>query len=421
MTVSSAPVFVCYIPGLDERLIDERTTPYLSSFRRERQVVPIRTLPSTELVPTLVSGTLPHEHRIWQVSLRPEYRSVVNRSLADVLPDLFVTTAQCTRHYFDRTYDLAVIPWRRRRRFELHRFKYTRRATSDCAMQEFSGFRTIFGLLGNNSKYMFTKDFTALPALSASLPTGQRLIEFLEMYALDLVQHWHLDNVEVMNDALARTDQFVRTVHAHCRQRNVRFLLLVDHGQERVVGTIPLLQAVKQARIPETEYSYIVELASARFWFHTERARRRLMETLAGVPHTTLHSWRGMHDYQICFEDDTFGELYVFADAGRIFFPHDFYHPMGNSILGLMDRHQRQRLRSPVHRGNHGYLPHYPSEQGWLVIDDPNICCRRPEVQLVDIAPTILSLVGFTPPSYMKGAVIFTGNATTVDVPNASR
>jgi hypothetical protein len=178
---------------------------------------------------------------------------------------------------------------------------------------------------------------------------------------------------------------------------------------------------VKQARVPETEYSYFVELASARFWFHTERARRQLLETLASVPHTTLLSWQEMHNYQICFDDDAFGELYLFADAGRIFFPHDFYHPIGNSILGLMDRHQRQRVRSPVHRGNHGYLPHHPSERGWLVIDDPNICCCRAEVQLVDIAPTILSLAGCSPPSYMKGAVIFTENGTTGDVPNASR
>ncbi len=410
MTIFSGPVFVCYIPGLDERLIDERITPYLSNFRREHQVIPIHTFPSTELVPTIVSGTLPHEHRIWQVSLRPGFRAGVNRGADDVLPDFLVSTAQCAWHFLDRTYDLAVIPWRRRRRFQLHRLKYTRRAASDSAMQEFSGFRTIFGLLGEKSRYIFTKDFSALPALSQSLPTGQRLIEFLEMYALDLVQHWHLDNIEVMNDALARTDRFVRAVHARCLQRDVRFLLLVDHGQERVVGTVPLMQAVKRARIPETEYSCFVELASARFWFHTDRARRGLLEALSVLPHTTLLSWRDMHDYEICFENDAFGELYVFVDAGWIFFPHDFYQPVANCILGLMDRHQRQRVMNPVHRGNHGYLPHHPSERGWLVIDDPNIRSRRTEALLTDIAPSLLSLAGVTPPAYMKGVALFTEN-----------
>ncbi len=70
-----------------------------------------------------------------------------------------------------------------------------------------------------------------------------------------------------------------------------------------------------------------------------------------------------MHDYQICVDSDVFGELYGFVDAEWIFFPHEFYQPIASSILGLMDRDQRQRVMNPVHRGNHGYPPHYPSER----------------------------------------------------------
>jgi len=121
------------------------------------------------------------------------------------------------------------------------------------------------------------------------------------MYALDLVQHWHLDDARVMSDALSRTDGFARELHANCRRRGVRFVLLVDHGQERVVGSVPLLQAIRQTGVPETEYSYFVELASARFWFHTDRARQTLSEKLTALPHTTLLSWRQMHEYRVCF------------------------------------------------------------------------------------------------------------------------
>ena len=398
---------MCYVPGLDARLISDSRTPYLSLLRRDRDVIPIRTLPSTELVPTLVSGVLPHQHRIWQVSLKPEFRAPVPQHPGDYLPDIVVTTLQCTHHFFDRTYDLAVIPWRRRRRFDLHRFKYTRRAASTDSMHNFSGYASIFGLLGDSSEYVFTKDFHALPELARRLPSGERLLEFVEMYALDLVQHWHLDNASVMDDALARTDEFVCNLHAHCQERGSRFVLLVDHGQEPVVGTIPLLQTLRQTGIPEKEFSYFVELASARLWFHTDRARRVLTEALAQLPGTTLLTWRDMHQYQVCFEDDSFGELYVFANAGQIFFPHDFYQPIGNAVLGWIDRQQRQRFHNPVHRGNHGYLPHFPSEQGWLIADD--VCVRSPrqEAQLIDIAPTLLSLVGVPVPNYMEGVSFF--------------
>jgi bisphosphoglycerate-independent phosphoglycerate mutase (AlkP superfamily) len=60
-----------------------------------------------------------------------------------------------------------------------------------------------------------------------------------------------------------------------------------------------------------------------------------------------------------------------------------------------------------VHRGNHGYLPNGPSEQGWLILDDASLSPRRAGAQLIDIAPTLLSLVGMTPPPYMRGVPIF--------------
>lgn len=401
------PVLVCYVPGLDARLIDDVRTPYLSRLRRDCEVIPIRTLPNTELVPTLVSGVLPHEHQIWQVSLKPEFRTRTRRELWDYLPDVVVTTLQCTHHFFERTYDLAVIPRRRRRRFDLHRFKYTRREASTDSMHDFSGYASIFGILGDRAEYVFTKDFDSLPTLSRRLPSGERLLEFVEMYALDLVQHWHLDNAAVMADALARTDEFVFDLHAHCRERGSRFVLLVDHGQEPVVGTIPLLRVLRETGVPETEFSYFVELASARLWFHSDRARRVLAEALTQLPRTTLLTWRDMHRYQICFEDDSFGELYVFADAGHIFFPHDFYQPIGNAVLGLLDRHQRQRFHNPVHRGNHGYLPHFPSEQGWLIADDVSLRSLPREAQLIDIAPTLLSLLNVPAPAYMRGVPLF--------------
>jgi hypothetical protein len=405
---AAAPVLVCYIPGLDARRVDATTTPYIHDLRQGLPVAGIRTLPSTELVPTLVSGTLPHQHRVWQVSLRPEFRTGAPHAALPRVADAVTSTAQLVHHFFDRGYDLAVIPRRRRRRFDLHRFKYTRRLESEGAMQEFAGIPSIFGLLGEEAHYEFTKDFDALPGLAARLPSAGRILEFVEMYALDLFQHWHLDDEAAMGAALTRTDTFVRELHARCKARGVRFVLLVDHGQERVVGTIPLVQTLRASGIPESEFSYFVELASARLWFHSERARRVLTNMLGELEHAKLVSWQEMHDYDVCFEDDAFGEVYVFADAGRIFFPHDFYQPLGNLVLGLMDHHQRARARDPVHRGNHGYLPHYPSERGWMLVDDAALVPPQDEVRLVDIAPTLLSMVGVSPPDYMQGRRLFT-------------
>jgi len=224
------------------------------------------------------------------------------------------------------------------------------------------------------------------------------------------VQHWHLDDDAVMDDALRRTDDFVRALHARCMERGTRFMLLVDHGQELVVGTIPLVQALRGSGVPESEFTYFAELASARLWFHSDRARRVLPSLLRELPHVTLRDWREMHACDVRFEDDTFGELYVFADAGYVFFPHDFYQPLGNLVLGIMDRQQRARAGQPVHRGNHGYLPENPSERGWMLIDDASLQPRSTETSIVDVAPTLLNLVGATPPDHMQGRCLYGGN-----------
>jgi hypothetical protein len=110
-----------------------------------------------------------------------------------------------------------------------------------------------------------------------------------------------------------------------------------------------------------------------------------------------------MHQYQVCFDDARFGEYYVMADAGSIFFPHDFYQPLANLYLGLFGHSQRSRIFNPVHRGNHGYLPHYPSEGRFLVLADNGIKPNRQNMGLIDFAPTMLDYLGAAIPAHMTG------------------
>lgn len=401
------PLLVCYLPGLDERRLSAELTPNICAARGMFQTVELETIPSTELVPSMIAGVLPHQHKVWQVSLRSEFRTPVPSSLLDRVPDLVTTTVQCAHHFFDRTYDLAAVPYRRRRRFDLHRFKYTRREADPNSIRIFNGYETIFGVLGERAEYVFTKNFHGLDDLATRLPQSDCLLSFVEMYALDLTQHWHLDNVSVMEDALRRTDAFVGRLNEGCKQTGKRLFLLADHGQEIVTGTVPLMKVIRQAGISEREFTLFVELASARLWFHTDRARDAILPRLKALAHTSVFDWREMHQFGVCFEDDSFGEFYVMADAGKVFFPHDFYQPIGNAVLGLMDTHQRQRIMNPVHRGNHGYLPHFPSERGWVTPMDHDISPTCSSGHIIDVAPTLLGLAGVRAPKHMTGRQLF--------------
>jgi hypothetical protein len=278
-------------------------------------------------------------------------------------------------------------------------------------MERIGASPSLFGMLGDRSRYLFTKRFESLADLGRELPTGRFDLELLEMYALDLFQHWHMDEPDELARAYRRTDDFVRAVRSNAAERGVRFMVLVDHGQEPVVGTIPLLQTIATSGVDPREVSMFVEAAMARFWFHTESARQRLGERFAALPHVTPIPWRELRTYGIAFDDDACGELYLSADPGWIFFPHDFYQPIANLFLGLIDRHQRPRLFQPRHRGNHGYLPQHPSEQGFVLIADAAARKLRDEMVLVDFAPTVLALLGRDVPPGLHGQPAFESSA----------
>ena len=121
-----------------------------------------------------------------------------------------------------------------------------------------------------------------------------------------------------------------------------------------------------------------------------------------------LH-FRDMYKYDVCFEDDTFGEYYLMAEAGYIFFPHDFFHPIANLYLGLFGDSQRSRIKNPIHRGNHGYLPDNPSEKGTLVFADSAVEVNRESMSLIDFAPTILGYLDTDVPKHMTGISVLDG------------
>jgi hypothetical protein len=102
------------------------------------------------------------------------------------------------------------------------------------------------------------------------------------------------------------------------------------------------------------------------------------------------------------FPDGSFGECYLLAEPGYLFFPHDFHHGLTNLFYGLKDWQQRNRLRNPRHISYHGYLPHYDSEKGFMVVASPEVTLPD-RSSVVDVAPTWLDLAGLDKPGFMIG------------------
>lgn len=401
-------LFVCYIPGLDVRRIGPETTPHIHAMRTTFPTASLSTLPSVELLPTLLTGVYPRAHGVWQVRLRADIDRRARRTFFERMPASLSTTLQGLRQLGDATFDLATVPPHRRKQFEQFRFKYTRRETTDETLIRFGRYDTILGMLGPRARYSFAKRFDkAHELLDGSFLGGDESLLFLELYALDLFQHWHLDRPSRMAWALSETDTFVRRLDALCTRHARRLALLVDHGQEPVVGSIPLRQTLERSGVPDEDYSFFMEVAQCRFWFHTEGARESIHAALDSLSHVSRHRYTELTPFHLDFEDTEWGETYLLAEPGYIFFPHDFYHPIANAYLGLSDSYQRPRIWSPRHRGNHGYLPAHPSERGFMTLADDAYELMREEGELVDVAPTILELVGEQVPAHMHGWRLF--------------
>ncbi len=418
----SNKLFVCYIPGMDRRRVDEQQTPYVHGLLQDYPSCRLRTIPSTELTPTLLTGVGPGKNLIWQVSRKDVDPLTTIGKLLNLLPEGVTTTAQCFKHFIDNTYDLTAVPWWRRRQFNLHRMKYTRRETDPNCLNEIGGYSSILKELGpDESGYVFCKHFVDMEKGLSIFPRAGKRLDFVEFYGLDLYSHWHLDKIDKINDKLRYVDSFVERLHKRCRDAGVTMMLLVDHGQELIRESINIQKLIKNSGVPRDEYVYFCEVSAVRFWFKTERARTAITKLLQGVEHTALQTYQQMHDHGICFDDPRFGELYLFANHGHTFFPHDFYNPLANLFLGLTDRLLRPRLLNARHRGNHGHLPNHPAEEGYLVMGERDYDVTRETMEVTDFAPTVMSLLGRPPADHMNGApaVIHAGPPARLSEPGA--
>jgi len=391
--------------SLDHRRINQQDTPYLSSLLEKYPNTIINNFPESELIPTLLTGRYPHEHGIWHVRLKSD-KTLNSNSMFNYLPDLVTTTSQCFIHLFTGPYHLAAVPYWRRRRFEIFKTRYLKREVKRYL--KINGFDTFFNMIGeSNCNYVFNTELDKLDQILPSLFHKGLRFELVEDYSLDRLEHWFLDNEEKMIDSYNKVDGFIKFLHSECEKRGITLMILADHGQEVVKNRVDIIQKIHEMGIKNSEITYFIEAPKARFWFHSDSAREKMLNYLSENPDGVLLSRQDMHEFNVKFEDDSYGEYYFVLNPGTIFFPNDYYHPLGSLYLGLTNKQMRSRLKSPIYRGYHGYMPYNDSEKGAFMLLDDNYKTDKKEIEIIDVAPTIINLLGYDQPPSLKGRSVF--------------
>ena len=403
------PVLVCYISGLDLRRIRPETMPFLAAQRDTSPWVAYRNIPSNELFPTLMTGVDPTAHGVWGVRIHPRIEEQLALRPIDRVPDLITTTAQCIAHFLTGACDLSAIPPKRRRRFEITRTKYRRRRKRPDALNHYGDIPTLLEIVGTEqSEYFFCSSAKPANVLLGHLFKHRNILEIVELYTLDRYQQWHLDDEDATNRMYRVIDDFLMQLKDRCREFERSLIILSDHGHQKITKSNDIFSLLDSLDIPDSEYTCFIEVSSARFWFHSDRARKQIPKALEALAGIELTPWQKMAVYGIPVSDGAYGELFGHLDPGHIFFPHDFYQPLANLFFGLTDRLQRSRLKDPRHRGNHGHLPHFDAEKSMLLVSDPGfVITGSGPFNILDIAPSLLEIIGAPVPIHLPGQAIF--------------
>lgn len=399
-------LFVLDLTSLDRRRVNAETTPYLAAALESFPWAEMSNYPGNDLLPTMLTGVYPQQHGIYGVRLKEE--STLRPLGWELLPDFVTTTAQCLRHFVSREFDLAAIPPARRRRFKITRSKYRRFKHPHDVLGTIGGVVSLLGLIGEKeSRYQFRSPNDPIRSVLPGIGCGEYALDWLELYTLNRTQQWHMHRPDRIRKCYALMDRFIERLHQKCKSSGVTLVLLSDHGFETVKESINLESHLRELGLFQDEYTHFLEVSIVRFWFHSDRARQRITELLDSLDRVHVFSRSEMHELHLGFSDGSYGELFGVADLGVIFYPHDFYQPLANLFLGLTDRKQFPRIFDGRQRGNCGYLPQHLSEKGTMMVMDDSYFASHKTMELIDVAPSLLALLGRPPLETMHGKPIF--------------
>jgi predicted AlkP superfamily pyrophosphatase or phosphodiesterase len=404
----SKKLLFCYVDGIDLRRIDQTQAPFVFDMLKSKQCVRIASPPSADSLPTLLTGTYPSEHGMFGVKLKPNSAQSLLARIVDQIPDILTTTTQCIFQAVTGSYDLPAIPPKRRRRFEILRTQQNKKYRKTENLLQFGGLKSCLGAVGiERCNYQYSRTSDPLKDLIENIGSGEYIFEFVHFYGFDLLQRWNIDDVKQTKAVYAGYDKFVRSLYEKCKNNKITLLLFSDHGYDQITGYIDLFHELKKLNLSQEEYRYFVELSMARFWFFSDTARERIVEMLQGIPNSRYFSWKDLREFNISFNDPQYGEAFIFTCPGFAFFPHEFYQPVANLYLGIIDARQRSRLHNARHRGDHTLLPYFETAKGFMLVLNKDYESCKKEIDLIDVAPTILELLGVEKPNTMSGSPVF--------------
>lgn len=204
---------------------------------------------------------------------------------------------------------------------------------------------------------------------------------------VDHASHAHGQGSNEVTELLGRVDRAIER-HAIDLSRDGRDPILVvwsDHGHHDVRRLNPLT-FLKERGVDLRRHAHVIDTNFIRFWIDDPDERRRLTDQLDGLGIGHVLTDAELESHRVRMPDDRYGNVIFYVAL-----PHALSH----TIWGF-----GRRLAS-----GHGYLPDHPGSDAVLV---SNLAARDGPLDLVDVAPSLLELLGLPLTPGLDGRGVWT-------------
>ena len=277
--------------------------------------------------PSIISGLLPSEHRMWSAFYySPQTCPYRWLRFLRFLPDALFNRGRVRYwmsqwikrlHGFTGYFMIYSVPFRLLPYFD---YSEKRSIWHEGLLQG----KTIFNRLDEQNRPYYvhssgTSDLQRFTELRAKLDDGAIDFAYISLGRLDALMHRVGNSGPEVSDLLRWYDEQIRATIASAERQyeQVSWYVFTDHGMHNTIGSHDLIADVERLGLDYgRDYVAFYDATMGRFWTLTDRARTALTGLLANHPQGRLVPDDELKRLGVYFEDRMYGDLIFLMNSG---------------------------------------------------------------------------------------------------------
>ena len=391
-------ILLFLIDALRHDFVSKEKTPFLADISKKGALIKLQPTLAFEGRPAFFSGLYPENSNIaFRYIYDPKTSPYRIAPLINILPIPLKYKRGLLLESAKRLFpgQLKSVLWPRE--IPLNQLKYFNIGESDHHWEpEYLGKRlTLFDILRKIRKpwainswpsptYGLSFNGTLNAYVEAISEHGTELSFFYSTIAdTDWTEHKYGPDSEEMELYLQVADRVIEIIFNDAKRRTGEepmLLVFGDHGAVSVKKIFNLEKLIIRLPLkPGKDFVYLLDSASARFWFHSSKGRHYVQKILneQAKDYGKILTDKELNHYHFNVVRELRGDILFMADPGVLIFPNI-------------------HNRDIPEKGMHGYDPEHSDEHAAAVIytGKPFRLRRSEKYETVDIFPTVLTMLG---------------------------